>query len=497
MFPADPASLRHATRRGANGVAGGVEVDGTGVPEFRLPFVPPGPIWCPTLLSIGVVKQRREAGALAQTHDKSTSHAECLAQSWQCAEGICQSTLTCVAVRACMCTDLSGALLTFSFTGVADMDHQMLRDLCSVIQDLKGVHEFTFQLLQWPLGGHPTGSCQIQVAAPAQPAGHHLTKVTRRESIPGFRHELESEHLYAVEPQDQQSTSIHHLIHGVWPQPLQLTQGPGAHSLRAVLVVGMVLQQVIAEGSSSMCHWRIASTYNHGLGLFIDGWAQSFTSDEFVYHEGLVHPALLAHPAPRRVLIGGGAELMTAKCVLMHSEVEEVVMVDYDKEVCISCWRHLPGYAKILKDPRLTVLHEDFWKYAQDNTGWDVVISDLDDSCFDLVRGQSIGDSRMMQIVRDALGTNGVLALNCGEIFFHGSSTDLDSSIGLNGFRSLFPSAVAHIGWVPSFCGVWVWMLSQPPMRDDSMFPSHGASAWASRSFLPPILQTAGDIPQL
>ena len=36
-----------------------------------------------------------------------------------------------------------------------------------------------------------------------------------------------------------------------------------------------------------------------GRALMIDGLMQSCQCDEFVYHESLVHPALLAHPCPK------------------------------------------------------------------------------------------------------------------------------------------------------------------------------------------------------
>jgi len=50
-----------------------------------------------------------------------------------------------------------------------------------------------------------------------------------------------------------------------------------------------------------------------GRTLLIDGLIQSCQCDEFVYHESLVHPALLAHPNPRSVFIGGGGEGSTAR----------------------------------------------------------------------------------------------------------------------------------------------------------------------------------------
>ena len=59
-----------------------------------------------------------------------------------------------------------------------------------------------------------------------------------------------------------------------------------------------------------------------GRTLMIDGLIQSCQVDEFVYHECLVHPALLAHPNPKSVYIGGGGEGSTAREVLGRCTVD-------------------------------------------------------------------------------------------------------------------------------------------------------------------------------
>ena len=41
--------------------------------------------------------------------------------------------------------------------------------------------------------------------------------------------------------------------------------------------------------------------------LLLDGKAQSAEADEFVYHELLVHPAMLLHPHPKSVFVAGGS----------------------------------------------------------------------------------------------------------------------------------------------------------------------------------------------
>merc|ERR1719203_2782113 len=96
-----------------------------------------------------------------------------------------------------------------------------------------------------------------------------------------------------------------------------------------------------------------------GRSLVIDGLMQSCRVDEFVYHECLVHPAMLMHPAPKNVYIGGGGEGSTAREVLRHKTVEKCVMVDIDKDVVDFCREHLPENKEAFADPRLELVIED------------------------------------------------------------------------------------------------------------------------------------------
>ncbi len=80
---------------------------------------------------------------------------------------------------------------------------------------------------------------------------------------------------------------------------------------------------------------QVVETVPFGTTLVLDGKTQSAKHDEYVYHETLVHPALLLHEAPKRVYIGGGGELATARECLKHASVEEVVMVDLDGDVVV------------------------------------------------------------------------------------------------------------------------------------------------------------------
>jgi spermidine synthase len=74
------------------------------------------------------------------------------------------------------------------------------------------------------------------------------------------------------------------------------------------------------------------SSYWKGEGIvtFLDGVSQSASSDEYVYHEALVQPAMMIHPKPQKVLVVGGGEGATLRELLSHPSVTEAHMAELD-----------------------------------------------------------------------------------------------------------------------------------------------------------------------
>ena len=79
------------------------------------------------------------------------------------------------------------------------------------------------------------------------------------------------------------------------------------------LVTEIDIEEVLFHQRTRFHDVLIAVTRPFGKGVFMDGNGQSFACDQGVYHEALVHPAMLLHPKPRRVLIGGGGEGATLR----------------------------------------------------------------------------------------------------------------------------------------------------------------------------------------
>lgn len=121
---------------------------------------------------------------------------------------------------------------------------------------------------------------------------------------------------------------------------------------------------------------------NETLGrvMLLDGLMMLTERDEFTYHEMLVHPALLAHPAPRRVLIVGGGDGGTLREVVKHPEVEQAVLCEIDADVIRFSKEHLPFVACGFDSPKALLHIGDGVQYIREHRqSFDVIIIDSTD----------------------------------------------------------------------------------------------------------------------
>ncbi len=139
--------------------------------------------------------------------------------------------------------------------------------------------------------------------------------------------------------------------------------------------------KILAYQKTPFQEMYIVETGAFGKGLVLDGKWQSCTVDEFIYHEALVHPGLIAHQKPCSVLVLGGGEGATIREVLRWQTVDKVTMIDIDGDVVEACQKHLPEmHQNAFEDPRVELIIADALKILDTTTQtWDIIISDLSD----------------------------------------------------------------------------------------------------------------------
>ena len=140
------------------------------------------------------------------------------------------------------------------------------------------------------------------------------------------------------------------------------------------------VKQVLYHKRSKFQDVVVLDTVHFGRMLVLDGAVMTTEGDEFVYHEMLTHPGLLAHPQPKSVCVVGGGDGGTVREVLKHQSIEHVVLAEIDEDVISVCREYFPKLAGKLADPRVEIQVGDGAKYLQDHPGkFDAVISDSTD----------------------------------------------------------------------------------------------------------------------
>jgi spermidine synthase len=180
------------------------------------------------------------------------------------------------------------------------------------------------------------------------------------------------------------------------------------------------VKSVLFSKESPFQHIEVIDFGDYGRSLVLDGKVQSTETDEFIYHEALVHPALLTHPAPADVLIIGGGEGATLREVLRHRSVKRAVMVDVDREVIDVSRRLLPAFhAGAFDDAKAEIIIEDGRRWLETHKDiFDAIIIDLSDPieegpCYRLYTRE------FYQLVNSRLADDGVIALQAGTVAPH------------------------------------------------------------------------------
>ena len=228
------------------------------------------------------------------------------------------------------------------------------------------------------------------------------------------------------------------------------------------------VKKYIYSGKTAYQDVEIIETDFFGRCLVLDGKIQSAEYDEFIYHESLVHPAMIAHPEPRDVIVLGGGEGGALREILKYKSVHELLMVDIDREVVSLCEKYLPEWnGGAFKDPRTELLFMDARKYMENNDKkWDVIIIDitepLDDSPAYLLFTREF-----YQLLAQRLKKNGVIALQAGNL--NPRLLQCHGAI-YNTLKMAFSHVDSYGVYIPSYDTVWGFLFASQEgvIRDKS-----------------------------
>jgi spermidine synthase len=176
------------------------------------------------------------------------------------------------------------------------------------------------------------------------------------------------------------------------------------------------IARTIAEARTRFQHVEILETASYGKALVLDGRIQSSQADEFIYHEALVHPGMLAtERRPETGLVIGGGEGATLREILRYPSIRRAVMVDIDGEVVELCKTHLPEMHRgAFADRRTEFRAEDARAYLEQTS------ERFDFITIDLVEPLEAGPACMLftrefyRLVHDRLTPGGAMTMQAG-----------------------------------------------------------------------------------
>lgn len=203
--------------------------------------------------------------------------------------------------------------------------------------------------------------------------------------------------------------------------------------VRAVAVIALLLLGLIqaesltalAENSlfsSPIVHTqttpyqRIVVTQNRsGFQLYLNGNLQFSSSDEYRYHEALVHPAVAASTSVSNALILGGGDGLALRELLKYGDVKRVTLVDIDPKMT-DLSESFPPLAELnegaMRDQRVTIVNDDAMIWLESvKSEFDLVLIDFPDpNSFSLGK---LYTTRFYRLLRDRLRYDARVSIQC------------------------------------------------------------------------------------
>lgn len=214
------------------------------------------------------------------------------------------------------------------------------------------------------------------------------------------------------------------------------------------------ITETLVQEQTEFQNLVIIDTVEFGRMLVLDGMVMTTIKDEFVYHEMVVHPAMVTHPAPKHVLVVGGGDGGAIREVLKHPQVEKAVLVEIDGKVVEYSKQYLPEIAGELDNPRVEVIINDGYMHIHENKNkYDVIMVDSTEPVGPAVH---LFEKGFYQGIYDALKDDGIFVAQTDNPWFKG---DLIRQVHRD-VKEIFPLVRVYQANIPTYpSGMWTFTM--------------------------------------
>lgn len=216
---------------------------------------------------------------------------------------------------------------------------------------------------------------------------------------------------------------------------------------------------------------EVVDTYDLGRALILDGILQTTEKDEFIYHEMLVHPAMLATTgSPQNALIIGGGDGGSLREVLKYPSLQKIYLCEIDAKVVEVCKKFLGTINQGSFDhPKTQIIFEDGAEFIKKFSNFfDVVIVDSSDP---FGPAEALFSEKFYRQAFRALKNNGVLSIQ-GGMSSPIETTTLKTIV--TALKKIYPVIEIRLAYIPSYFGNMNFVLAakKQPSRTWKFLPA-------------------------
>jgi len=196
---------------------------------------------------------------------------------------------------------------------------------------------------------------------------------------------------------------------------------------------------------------EVHDTVPFGKLFRLDGHFMTSEKDEFFYHENLVHPAALTHPAPARALIVGGGDGGSAEELFKHPSIESITLAEIDASVVAISRKYLAAVHRgALDDPRLTLRIGDGFQFVRSGSErYDLIVLDLTDPGGP---SEALYTPDFYRACAARLERGGAMTLHIASPIAHPDRIRAT----LASLRQAFPVVTPYLTSIPLYGGLWM-----------------------------------------
>jgi spermidine synthase len=257
------------------------------------------------------------------------------------------------------------------------------------------------------------------------------------------------------------------------------------------------IDHLLYEVKTDHQHLIIFHNACYGRVMVLDGVVQTTEKDEFIYHEMMAHVPLFALGRARRVLIIGGGDGGMLREVTRHRDVEQITLVEIDRQVIEMCRTYLPRHSQgAFDDPRVRIVIDDgstFVRTTRDR--FDVIISDSTDP---IGPGEALFKADFYVHCKSCLTPGGVLVAQNGVAFMQLDEVKATS----RRLSRVFDDWHFYLAAVPTYTGgvmAFAWASDNRALREteiETLEARYRTSGIETRYYNPEIHRAAFALPQ-